>query len=265
MSTSILSSPPFVVVDGVFNIRTIGGYKTDSGLEIVNPKLMFRAGEVSSITEAGKEQLFALGVRRVFDLRTHLEIDSYKTASPTIPGVEFVHVPVGKEDPWDAGSVQQRLKRYQETPLEAFVKSAQDTLEIGASAFETIFRHFLERPDEPCVFHCTAGKDRTGLVAALILMLLGVDDADIKKDYALTNVGLEPAKEKLAARLSSIPVFRENPQGALNIGSSTEESMTVILAMIRERYGSSAGYLTTCTSLQTKDLEAIRINLLVKV
>ncbi|KAJ7125424.1 protein-tyrosine phosphatase-like protein [Mycena epipterygia] len=259
-----LSSPPFVVVDGVINIRTLGGYITDDSTHIVKPGLIFRSGETSGITEMGKQQLIALGVRHVFDLRTQLEISSYKTASPEIPGVEFVRAPVGKEDPWDAGSVEMRLKRYEENELEAFVKDADGTLEIGAPAFETIFRHFLDRPDEPCLFHCTAGKDRTGLVAALILMLLGVDDAAIIKDYALTGVGLEPASAVLSARLRNIPVFRDNWMGATNMGSSKEESISAILAMIREKYGGAAGYLTAHTSLQEKDLDVIRKNLLTK-
>ncbi|KAJ6593167.1 protein-tyrosine phosphatase-like protein [Mycena capillaripes] len=260
-SLSILSSPPFVVVEGVINVRTIGGYKTDPS-HIVNPKLVFRSGEISSITETGKEQFLALGIRRVFDLRTNLEINSYKTASPEIPGVEFVRAPVGKEDPWEADSMKSRIKHYQENESEAFVKAAQETLEIGAAVFEGIFRHFLERPGEPCLFHCTAGKDRTGLIAALILMLLGVDDADITKDYALTSVGLEPAHEKFTARMMNIPVFRDNLQGTINMGSSKEESMTAILAMIRERYGGAAGYLTALTSLQAKELDVIRKNMI---
>ncbi|KAJ6488237.1 protein-tyrosine phosphatase-like protein [Mycena vitilis] len=260
-SLSVLTSPPFVVVEGVINVRTIGGYRTDPS-HIVNPELVFRSGEVSSITETGQNELLALGIRRVFDLRTNLEINSYKTASPDIPGIEFVHLPVGKEDPWDAGTIGKRLQGYQENELEAFVTDARETLEIGAVAFEAIFRHFLERPGEACLFHCTAGKDRTGLIAALILMLLGVDDADIAKDYALTTVGLQPALEKFAARMQSIPVFQANWQGATNMGSSKEDSMTAILAMIREKYEGAAGYLKALTSLKENELELIRINLL---
>ncbi|KAJ6534014.1 tyrosine phosphatase family-domain-containing protein [Mycena vulgaris] len=216
-SLPILSSPPFVVVEGVINIRDLGGYTTDDASH-VKPGLVFRSGEMSNISETGKLQLVALGIRRVFDLRTHLEINSYKMAVPDIPGVEFVSVPVGKEEPWGAGSMELRLKRYEENELEAFVKDARDTLVVGAPAYEAIFRQFLERPDEPCVFHCTAGKDRTGLAAALILMFLGVGDAEITKDYALTVVGLEPARATLAARLQNIPVYRENWKGSHKLG-----------------------------------------------
>ncbi|KAF8161799.1 protein-tyrosine phosphatase-like protein [Mycena galopus ATCC 62051] len=260
-SLTVLSSPPFVTIEGVINVRTIGGYKVGAS-HLVNPKLVFRSGEVSGITETGKEQLLALGIRRVFDMRTNLEINSYKTAPADIPGVELVRVPVGKEDPWEAGSVEKRLKQYWELELEAFVNDADQTLLFGAPAFEAIFSHFLEKPGEPCLFHCTAGKDRTGLVAALILMLVGVDDVDIKNDYALTTVGLEPAHEKLRLRLQSIPVYRDNWQGAFNMGSSKEESMTAILAMIREKYGGAASYLTAFTRLEEKDLDVIRNNLL---
>lgn len=133
-SPSALSSPPFIAVEGVINVRTIGGYRTDAS-HIVDPKLVFRSGEVSGITETGKQQLVALGIHRVFDMRTNLEINSYKTPRPNIPGVEFVPVPVGKEDPWEAGSIEERygccyssraeapnyisrLKHFQENELE---------------------------------------------------------------------------------------------------------------------------------------------------
>ncbi|KAF7362497.1 Protein tyrosine serine phosphatase [Mycena venus] len=187
-SLSALSSPPFVVIEGVINVRTIGGYKADASY-IVNPKLVFRSGEVNGITETGKEQLLALGIRRIFDMRTNYEINMYKTASGGIPDVDFIHVPVGKEEAWDP---EKRLKHYEENELEAFVKDAEETLQTAAPALEAIFRPFSReaRGAMPISLH------RTGLVAALILMLLGVDDADITKDYALTTVGLEPARGK---------------------------------------------------------------------
>lgn len=114
--------------------------------------------------------------------------------------------------------------------------------------------------------------------------LVDVDDAEITKDYALTTVGLEPASATLRARMQNIPVFRDNWKGAANMGASKfvnsislgfypgpdwnwhrEHNMTEILAMIREKYGGAAGYLTMRTSLREEDLVVIRKNLLVKV
>ncbi|KAJ7198464.1 protein-tyrosine phosphatase-like protein [Mycena pura] len=261
---AVLSFPPFVAVEGVINIRSIGGYKSDASLNrVVRPAIVFRSGEVSRITEAGKEQLRALGVRRVFDLRTNFEAEVYDAAAPVIPGIEVVRAPMGVEGGWDVEIIDKRLKHFRENELQAFVQDARDTLDADGPAIETVFRHFIDRPDEPCLFHCTAGKDRTGLVAALILLLLRVDDADIARDYALTTVGLDPARPMLAARLQKVPVFQNNWEGAVNMGSSKEETMMVILAMIREEYGGAAGYLTARTGLREEDLEVVRKNLTV--
>ncbi|KAJ7286862.1 protein-tyrosine phosphatase-like protein [Mycena rebaudengoi] len=266
LSSDILSSAPFVVVDGVFNIRAIGGYKANDPTYVVKPGVAFRSGEISGITETGKEQLLALGIHRVFDLRTPSGDQQIQDSFP-------------KEDPFNYSI---RLKEYEENVLQTFVNEAKATLEIGATAFEAIFRHLLETPERAMfislhgqvrppvelvrssLVSLTAGKDRTGLVAALILMLLGVDDTHITEDYALTTVGLEPVTPLLSARLAKIQVFRENPAGTLNMGSSRPESMAAILNMIRETYGGAAGYLTSCTSLSQADLDTICHNMLVK-
>lgn len=91
---TILASPPFVVVEGVINIRTVGGYATSESQWLVKPMTVFRSGELSHITEAGKEQLRALGISKVFDFRSEEEINQFKTASPNIEGVEIINVPV---------------------------------------------------------------------------------------------------------------------------------------------------------------------------
>ncbi len=90
-SPEILSLPPFVEVQGVINIRHIGGYSVDTF--ITKPNTIFRSGELNNITDSGKEQLVALGVKHIFDLRSPGEIASYKSATPVIEGVTVSHVP----------------------------------------------------------------------------------------------------------------------------------------------------------------------------
>ena len=77
-------------------------------------------------------------------------------------------------------------------------------LKSHQSAFKSVFQHIHDHPGEPFLFHCTAGKDRTGVLAALVQSLAGTPVSDIAHDYALTRVGIEPAKDLLkqkAARL----------------------------------------------------------------
>ncbi|KAJ7072922.1 protein-tyrosine phosphatase-like protein [Mycena amicta] len=261
----ILSSAPFLLIDGVVNLRSIGGYSCDSGG--VHPTLLLRSGELSYITPAGKEQLRALGVRRVFDLRSDFELKNFSGLT-TIDGVEVVRAPMGGKDGvngWDQSNIEQRLRDFQERERETFVKSAQESLEWDAAAIGTVFRSFVEHPGEGCLFHCTAGKDRTGIVAALILMLLGVNDDDIAQDYALTTLGLEPARTILQARLQKIPACVANMEGTMNMGSSKKESMRAILDMIREEYGGAAEYLRNKVGLTEEDVQTVRKNLVVVV
>jgi len=98
---NILSSPPFVVVDGVINIRDIGGYPTLNPNLFVKRFSVFRAGELSGITDRGKEQLHALKIAKIFDMRSDSEIASYKAEGPAIEGVEFVRVPVSQKQSYD--------------------------------------------------------------------------------------------------------------------------------------------------------------------
>jgi hypothetical protein len=96
-----ISSPPFVVVEGVFNIRGVGACPIPShGLFLKSPTL-FRSGELFGITPRGKRQLAELGIRRVFDLRSDVEIAGYKTSTPAIDGVEVVRVPVSQAQAYD--------------------------------------------------------------------------------------------------------------------------------------------------------------------
>lgn len=100
-------------------------------------------------------------------------------------------------------------------------------------AFKSIFEHIRDNPDEPFLFHCTgmqvyqlftylidllftAGKDRTGVLAALIMDAAGCDDEAIAKDYELTSIGLEPTRAATEAKFLSFPDFAGNVQAVRN-------------------------------------------------
>jgi hypothetical protein len=95
----ILSTPPFVVVEGVMNIRTIATPDSHYTIDhpdpncIVKPFHVFRSAELSHITDTGKDQLRAFGIKKVFDLRSDYEIAKFDSPVPNIEGVEFVRVP----------------------------------------------------------------------------------------------------------------------------------------------------------------------------
>lgn len=107
--TSQSLPPPFVIVEGVINARSVGGFSTsDTDADIVKPAILFRSADPSRITPKGKEQLLALGVHRVFDFRADDEIAGYKTTAPIIPGVEFLRAPVSESRAFDPVSLAAR-------------------------------------------------------------------------------------------------------------------------------------------------------------
>ncbi|PCH40840.1 hypothetical protein WOLCODRAFT_117768 [Wolfiporia cocos MD-104 SS10] len=259
-----LSKPPFVAVPGVVNIRDLGSYpSTTYPSFMTRPKLMFRSAELSSITDEGKAKLRELCITKVFDLRSDPEIQRYGTPSPDIEGIEFVRTPVFEEEDYSPEMMAHRYALYASGKTEAFMELYSQILDHGGPAFSTIFRHVKDRPNEGCVFHCTAGKDRTGILAALVLKLAGVDDEVIAQDYALTRVGREPARQIVMARLAKIPMFASNTEAALNMFTCRTDTMIAFLMLLQERYGGVEGYLQKYAQLSPDEIELVRTNILV--
>ncbi|KAI0934933.1 hypothetical protein AcV5_006617 [Taiwanofungus camphoratus] len=153
-TTVALSFPPFVVVEGVINIRDFGGYATADPAVIVKSSHLFRSGDPSRITERGVKQLHELGIRKVFDLRADVEIAKYNSANLGIEGVEFVRAPI-LDEAFDPVGVAERLKSFATSEAEAFLKLYGQILQTGGPALETVLVHLRDHPNEACLIHCT--------------------------------------------------------------------------------------------------------------
>jgi hypothetical protein len=103
-----LNLPPFVPIQNVINIRAIGGYSASHPDLFAKPRFLYRSGELTRISEEGKDQLRALGITTVFDLRSKTEIASYDTPAPNIEGVEIVWAPVSQQNAYDPSSLATR-------------------------------------------------------------------------------------------------------------------------------------------------------------
>ncbi|KAG6895252.1 hypothetical protein C0992_002347, partial [Termitomyces sp. T32_za158] len=117
VNSDVLSSPPFVVVPGVINLRALGGSPLDETHKRIKPLHIFRSGELTRITEDGRSKLRELGVTTVFDLRSDTEIAQLKSQTPNIPGVHVVRAPAVTEDAWKR-DLSELLRRYQVDELQ---------------------------------------------------------------------------------------------------------------------------------------------------
>ncbi|TFY60047.1 hypothetical protein EVG20_g7568 [Dentipellis fragilis] len=289
----VLSHPPFVSIPGVHNVRDLGAHPTSTPAESTRPGFMFRSGEISGITPDGKRGASARardhdslrpalrhrddevqhadpGAGRGPARRARARVREQRLQPAAIGPVRTrVTVSAGRLRPLTERGVGhlahcRRFELYASGKTEAFMRLYSEILDAAGPSLETILRHVRDKPNEGFIFHCTAGKDRTGILAAILLMLAGVDDETIAQDYALTRIGREPMREAVMARLSREPIFVQNPDAALNMFSSRHETMLAFLQMFRERYGGAEGYLKQYCAFTDDDIATIRRNLVVR-
>ena len=175
-------------VSGAPNFRHIGGYTGHAGRRVAALRI-FRSDHLGALTPHDGLRLAGLGLRRVLDLRGVTEREAAPCALPSLT----VHsLPIEPTIVQVLSALIQAGHRL--TPPEV-VDHMRDTyrrfVRNNTDRFAELFAHLLAS-NEPTVFHCTAGKDRTGFAAALILRSLGVSAADVMRDYLLTNERLQP-------------------------------------------------------------------------
>ncbi|WP_311223712.1 MULTISPECIES: tyrosine-protein phosphatase [unclassified Acidovorax] len=170
-------------LSGATNFRDLGGYATQDGRS-VRWRRLFRSDHLASLTPQDAQVLAGLHLARVIDFRGAAERASLAYAMPDVAYHALSIEPTVVQRAKDMAIAGHEL-----TPAIA-VDLMQDTYRAfvsdNAPQFAALFEHLLES-DAPLVFHCTAGKDRTGFAAALILLALGVPRHVVMDDYLLTN------------------------------------------------------------------------------
>jgi protein-tyrosine phosphatase len=217
-----------IALEGAVNFRDLGGYATEDGLR-TRWRVLFRADGLSELTETDLEVMRELGIRTVVDLRSGQEVEQSRFNVEAHP-VTFHHYPFIKALP-NAEDFA-RAPGFLGTQYTEMLDEATPQI-IGALSA-------LAAPDaRPAVFHCTAGKDRTGLLSALVLSLLGVPEETVVADYALSGAAMSRLRTKL---------IEKYPDGESVIAdsdvlfSADPANMVTLFAHLRNRYGTVAEY-----------------------
>jgi protein-tyrosine phosphatase len=202
-----LASDPvrLVALEAVHNFRDLGGYATADG-RTTKWRTLFRADGLYRLTATDVATLEPLGLRTVIDLRSDTELDERGRFPVETHPVVFHHLPI-VDTTW-ADLDRPEYERDEDFLIWAY----QEMLAVGAPRFAKAFEALAEPDALPAVFHCAAGKDRTGLLAALLLGSLGVSHDDIVTDYTLTVEGMARFRiwadrewPEWAARMASMP------------------------------------------------------------
>lgn len=231
----------------IFNFRDVGGYAGHDG-RTVRWRRLFRSDSLSRLNGADESAFGALGVRTVIDLRRPHEVKRDGRV-PAYDGLGYRHIHPEHQD-WDEIPYEERIgvPRY-------LANRYNDLVEQGAAGMATAVGVIADVESAPVVVHCVAGKDRTGVVCALTLSVLGVSDEDIATDYALTTA----ASGRFMAWLRAKGALRDDIPKPYY--SSPAEAMLLFLTDLRDRHGSAEGYLLAA-GLKPEQLESLRTNLL---
>jgi len=224
--------------DGLLNVRDLGGHPTEDGGETRFDSII-RADSVRQLSDQGWAALVDYGVQTIVDLRTD---DELAADPPAELPVEVLHIPFFETgtDEWE---------RVEEK-LEAAARAAPDVatatrevylifLEEFAQNVAAAIRAIADAPQGGVVIHCAGGKDRTGLLTALLLHVAGVGIDEIANDYALSEERLRPRHEQWIAAAES----EEERERLERITQTPLESIKGVFAELARRHGSVEGYL----------------------
>jgi protein-tyrosine phosphatase len=237
-----------LVWDGCLNVRDLGGHATEDGGHTAFGAVI-RADSVRRLSEDGWRQLLDYGIARIVDLR---HADELAADPPADVPVEVVHVPVLPDPAW---------------PYWDEIDAVSDAAGDAAAARAAVYLEFLDRFDHGfaaaisavaeageggVLVHCFAGKDRTGLVAALLLRLAGVSTRDVAADYAVSEENLRRWSEPWIERAED-DVERERRR---RTAAAPAAAMETVLRRLEER-GGPRGYLRSA-GVPDRDLRRVR-------
>jgi protein-tyrosine phosphatase len=180
------------------------------------------------------DQLAEIGLRTVVDLRTDSEVDDGHLHDPH-RGITHVHLDV-------LGQVWKPSELDEDADARVVLSELYvHMLDIGAPALSEAFRTLAQSENLPAVFHCAAGKDRTGVLAAMVLSTVGVADHVIVADYAISGTNMAELIERLKRdRPEALTAMNDQPSAYL---AAPPEAMDRLLAHVNSEYGSMTGYV----------------------
>jgi protein-tyrosine phosphatase len=225
-----------VALSGVFNFRDLGGYAAADG-RTIRWRTLFRADGLDKLTPEDVDVLRPFGLRTVVDLRMAHEIEQRGRFPVDAYPVTFHNLSV-LDATWDRElAIESGLP-----PAEFLHERYTEMLTDAGPRFAHALRLLAAPGAMPAVFHCAAGKDRTGLLAMLVLGAVGVGHDDIVEDYALTSVTMDA----FLASIAEDPAFADRIAGVPQLFFAADpRAMSSLLGDIEAAHGSVRQFVRT--------------------
>ncbi len=232
---------------GYVNFRDLGGHATPDGH--VRHGRVYRSDSLAHVNPADVEHLVEeRGVRTVVDLRGATEVDAYPNHPMRDAGATIHHIPL-----IDPAKREQSGFEWETMTL---VDLYRFILGSAGPQFVEVLQIISEPANHPLVFHCAAGKDRAGLIAATVLGLLQVSDEEIIADYAQTAAALDALRARAHERAKDT-----GRPPADRFMTAEAETMREVLAWLHAEHGGFDGYMLD-HGLASGELDLLRVSLI---
>ena len=258
-NSKIIISQRRVPLDGSVNFRDLGGYETADGRRVKWGRV-FRSDHLGRLTERDVSFVQRMGIKMVCDFRTPAEAKKLPDRFPQTDQCRYLHLPI-QHGEFDPANTFERIKNgdIQWMTEEFMIKGYIKNVDNFASVWSTFFNSLADGLNRPLVFHCTGGKDRAGLCAALILLSLGVPEETVIYDHGLSNLYIAAVLAKINDQIRSHGV---DPNQVAPYFTAPKNAMVAAIRHIRQTYGSVAEYLVNKAGIDERVLDRLKADLL---
>ena len=263
-----MTEPVVLPVKSVRNPRDLGGYIGFGGHKIKSHRLL-RTGNISKIIPKDKKFLLDYGLTKIIDLRSPAECKT--NPDQKIPGVDHYEFPLSVDDNTGGNGLDMSIdfEHYRHDQYAGFYTMCQRyhdhvSNKFSQNSISQIINLIAATTGGSVLYHCSEGKDRTGLVTVILLYILGVDLETIRQDYLYSNLMLNDyrkVRDEQFKRAGENDKFRANMR---ILGSVANAYFDTSLITINENYGDIDSYIVKQLGIDEQMQEKIRENYLEK-
>ena len=246
------SSKRNIKLEGAFNFRDIGGYETKSGKHIKWGKI-YRSAEISKLTSEDMAKIKNLSISRDFDFRGPYEVQKAPDKIPS--NIMRISLPAGSED---IGKDQYSMMKMMASATngDSMMLTFYENIKPFRDRYKPISDQLILQPNDSAIlYHCSAGKDRTGIFTALLLSTLGVDSTTIFDDYLASN--FYSANKNDGVKKMLIETMKVKEQVVDDLLGVKAAYLQATFTEIKKQYGSVEAYLKKVMGVKIKKLKSI--------
>ena len=255
-----LNKSRWIAFSGVRNFRDLGGYRTISG-QTVRRGLLYRSANLYNLTDKDLRRLDRLSLKRIIDFRADFEKANEPDRLPADSNIQVLEIPILDTSTDAAFSLEQQIKAGKVdgiNPVKLLIDANVQLVTEFTPQYRRFIHEVLDANGQPILFHCTAGKDRTGFAAAILLRVLGVPQDTVMFDYLLSDkYYFKPMRRNLI--LLTLAKGRKTARVVAGFLEAKAAYLATAFETIDWQYGSFDQYVRQGLDLTQEQIEHLRM------